>query len=563
MRHAIGVAVLGFALLSAESAAAKPRRRGDWVVGRVAAVTRNAIYFDFGARFGLRPADAVQLRIARRWSLERKFDEVGPSFSRSLRSPGERIPAVGTPARSRFRSIAATSGRKRPKALQPPLDRKTVNRLWSGVALERPERIEYRPGPQHRGKKDPRKAVSRTLAFGSLGLGYAGTLNLDSAARAASYQQLSLFSTLDVRGLLARRLSYSHRISVRLPLARDLDARPFPNSRPKLAVRRLALGVALPGIRFALGRLVGAPTPDAGLVDGATARVRLTRGLYLGAFGGLTPGIDDLLPHVDASNFGVYTSLRMGGAGAHRWTLAADLGALGSTYDGSLDRKALSGQLLFHHPRFMVDACWVLDLYAADHPSGLSGVDPSWLSARLRATPARWITLGVAYERYRLVPTREVLALGLGLEASVDTFQANLDLRPAQWLLLLVDGGLSCASEASCNAWGQLSSAFGPLFGNTDRLRLSALASRGNIFDSIGASLGYSFELVSGLDLGLSYGLYSDSYREQDHTSYRHSAGATADLMLGRRLSINLDSLLQLSDEEQLLQIVAGMLLSF
>lgn len=69
--------------------------------------------------------------------------------------------------------------------------------------------------------------------------------------------------------------------------------------------------------------------------------------------------------------------------------LSADLGALGSTYAGNIDRRALALRLRWETDALGLYGQAIVDYYGADHPSGLSSIDASFLSLEGRVTVAR------------------------------------------------------------------------------------------------------------------------------------------------------------------------------
>ena len=85
----------------------------------------------------------------------------------------------------------------------------------------------------------------------------------------------------------------------------------------------------------------------------------------------------------------------------------------GSTWQGELDRSAVSARAALVMPRAMLSALGTLDIYGDQHPSALAPVDLGRLAVDLSVDAARWLRVGGRFDRYRFVPTREALATRL------------------------------------------------------------------------------------------------------------------------------------------------------
>jgi hypothetical protein len=560
-RRIAPIMVLLLATGASSGAARGPRKRGPWVVGRVTAVTEHRVYVDLGRRFGLRREDPLEIRIpGGRW-IKLALSDLATGHGSALLPEGGPLPPRGAPARARWRPATdRQQGKDRAAAELPPVE--SLARLtarWRGVELARPTLVRHRPN-----------APSARLPLverprGSLRLEYLAQLNLGTTGP-SSYHRVGLWSDLDLPRLLTDWIDYSHRLRVRVHLARDIEGRRFQDSRPIPLVYRLRLGLGRGPLRAELGRMQGAPLPAATMVDGASARAGLTDWLSLGAFGGMLPRSEDLRPTVDASHFGGYASLRLGAAKGQRksWSMSADLGLIGTTWQGQLDRKAISAYLSFDGLGLTIEGQAALDLYADDHPSGLSGPNLSLLGASLELRPVSWLELGARFDRYRWVPTLEQIA------AFSEAFVVG---DPATSLRAFIDGqlaGITVGLQAgwdrqegdrqggeSWTAWAELMARFAALLADGDQLRIAGGVNRGHLLVGVGGRLAYLLPLADWLRGRISYGLHRDSYHETELSLWRHNVAGGIEATLGRHWLAGAEALLQSSEEERLLQLLA------
>jgi hypothetical protein len=534
---------------------AQPRKRGPWVTGKVVQLTIAGVYVNLGSRFGLRVGDEVQVRMPDHSWATQKISAVGARHAFVKVAP-DSLPPRGSPARARWRTVAPVKPEPTPGvALDPPEPLDRLAARWKGVDRARPELVEYHAPPRAR---SPR---GRGGLRGALRLEYLGLLNLASD-EPRHYNQLGLSSTLEVPRLLADWLDYAHHLRVRFHLARDLDARPFSRSRPELLVHRLRLGLHLDRVHGQIGRLVGGPLPDASVVDGASVRAKLTPSLHVGAFGGLLPRSDDLRPDVDGAHFGAYAALRLDGQSG--WTAAADAGILGSTWQGELDRRALSARAALDGPRLSLAAHAVVDLYGSDHPRRSSGAALSQLSVLAEGKAAGWLHLGARFDRYLFVPSLESLATYPDYidGRATSSARGHADVQLGARTTLGVQGGWDrqdSRDEApeSWTAWGELMLRLRGLLGGDEQLRLAALTYHGALLAGHGGRLVYLQPLSDWLSLSLDYALHRDRYAGIDGSAvWRHDAALGGEATYGRWL-LTTEARLVTSDEERLLQLLA------
>lgn len=119
-----------------------------------------------------------------------------------------------------------------------------------------------------------------------------------------------------------------------------VDARAGSQARPLVRVRELLVGYgAAPGFYGGIGRMRYAAS-TLGALDGARVRTGLGAGFSVGAFGGMLPNPLSAAPSLAAARFGVEATYSAPEAGARP---EAALVAHGSTFDGRLDERRLSG----------------------------------------------------------------------------------------------------------------------------------------------------------------------------------------------------------------------------
>ncbi|MCC6747119.1 MAG: hypothetical protein IT371_05625 [Deltaproteobacteria bacterium] len=551
----------GFSLLGASRASARkprPREAAGLLVGKVVQVTASDVYLNLGARQGLRPGQSVELTLADGGTVTLKLADVWAKGARASLPRGPRLPARGNRVTAEVLGPVASAGPpKLPvKRLPASLPAAALAAKWEGVELDPPKRVPYRLAPvsSAEGKSGERRIR------GSVRLEYAGLLDLGSAPQ-ANYHQFGLYSDLDVPRLGVDWLDYSHRLRVRYQLAKDLDARPYQGARPIPMVYRLRLGLETGRFRAEVGRTAGGPLPEAGVVDGGTARARVTDWLAVGAFGGLAPKLLTLYPGLEATRFGGYLSARLASPPRKNpWSLSADVGFVGSTYRGALDRKAVSAQVAFDLRTLSLYALATVDLYGGAHPASLGAVDLTEAVAELAADATSWLHLGLRYDRYRYVPSREALDLLPGdvtRQDPVNAVRAFFDLRLPKQLVVSVQAGFDRQGGDSWGLWGEAALRASALLAADDQLHLAFLTQQGSTLTSYGGRLRYDLPLASWLSLGGGYALHLDRFSAQEAGILRHTIFASGELLFGRHWIGGVHTETLLSGEEQALQLFA------
>jgi hypothetical protein len=549
------LAVLFVVVITASSGWAKPRKRGPWAVGKVVQLTIDGVYVDLGARFGLRSGDEIQLRSLKGSWATLKITGISTKHA-YVPVPPDALPTLGAAARAKWRKVTPPPPRPASAPLRPPEPLPQLTSRWEGVDRSRPQLVGYRPSAR-RGEGPPPRGV-----HGALRLEYLGLMNLGSD-EPQDYHQLGLSSTLEVPRLLADWLDYAHHLRVRFHLARDLDARPFGRSRPELLVYRLRFGINLHRFQAQLGRMLGASMPGASVVDGASVRAQLLPWLYVGGFGGVLPRSDDLRPDVDGSHFGAYAALRLDGRSG--WSVTGDMGVLGSTWQGELDRRAISARAAFDWSRLSLAASAVIDHYG-EHPSRTSGVELSQLSLLAEGQLTRWLRLGARFDRYLFIPTLESLATYPAefIEGgAVSSVRGHGDLQLGTQVSLGLQAGFDRQEPKtdvvdSWTFWSDLTLRLRGLLGGDEQLRVSALVYEGVVLSGFGGRLSYLQPLSDWLSLSLDYGLHRDRYAEiSDSAVLRHDAAVGSEATVGRRWLLTTEARLIASEEETLLQLLA------
>ncbi|MCA9666613.1 MAG: hypothetical protein KC503_13520 [Myxococcales bacterium] len=535
---------------------------------RVVQVTDKSVFISAGARDGLAVDDRVTVKLGEE-RVELRVASVAPNSARLDRAEDKVVPRLNSRvelpeqarARASKRAGASAAGMSsKPRTLPAPESERALAALWQGVSLE-PRRRLLRFGgtPAVRRAGESRARRMR----GTLRIEYLGNIDLSGTSDGAisSFHQLGLYSDLEVPKVFVNWLDYAHRVRLRLNFASDLDQRRFQDSRPNVLVYRLRLGINTARFRAQLGRVASAPLVGAALVDGGSARVQITRGLSIGAYGGLSPRAADLRPSTRSARFGGYASLRLS-PGQGRYALSADAGFIGTTFGGDIDRQAISARASFDSRAVSVFGSAVVDLLGSDHESGVSGPVLTWASVHAAVRPTRSLSIGARVDRYRFPLTRELIAdfgRDFSVQEAVLSGRASVDLDLTPSIRIGGGAGYQRQSVASNTGWGDASLDILSLLGDADRLRLSALASIGSSLTSYGGRLSYSAPVTDWLDLAAAYGAYADTDPGADAlTRFRQSISASVDLRVGRHISSAIDATALLSPDERVMLIFAS-----
>ena len=560
MRHR--TFILSVAALLASAAApvrASPPSEAR-VHGQVVAVTGTEVYVDFGAAAGVRVGDALFLAIG---SEEVTFDivDVAPRSARAALPAGVLPPRVGDAASAIARPVAApTLTADEP---EPPDTPENIAARWRGVDLGRPRRVAFGGDAKPAGA-----AVAGTPAMrGDIAVDYLGIYDLRGIADereplGPTYHRVQVRSSLDVAPPSMDWLDYSHRLRLRLDFEPGAPLR-FPGSRDALLVYRLRAGLTSSVLHAELGRTNAAPIPGASLVDGASVRYRVASGAYLGGFGGASPHLLDLAPALDGYRFGVYTSLRRAlGHDADRWRLSADLGFVGTTFDGAIDRRALGVRAAASTSRAWVSARALLDFYPADHPAARPSVE---LSTGTANASVRWgdcVRVSAGFDHYRTERTREALAVLPAdyLEATgFSSARGHLSVELARGLALDLRSGYRWQAADADSFWfggGMHKSA---LVLRDDRLWFGGDGYFGRYQDGGSGYVGYAFPIHPRLDIDARYRLAGYRYGEENQHLWRHWVQLGADAWLRRRLTLQVEADAHFGDEDRVLTTFASM----
>lgn len=155
-------------------------------------------------------------------------------------------------------------------------------------------------------------------------------------------------------------------------IATDLDARAGSSARPLLRVREMFLQYGRPaGFGVGLGRMRYAAS-TLGTLDGTRVRVPVGGGFSVGAFGGLLPNPLSSAPTLDAQRFGVETAYS---APESSLRPEAALVVHGSTFQGSLDERRLSGVVGLFPGRSRVGGHFEVSNFDSNNPWGASSIE--------------------------------------------------------------------------------------------------------------------------------------------------------------------------------------------
>ncbi|MCB9557919.1 MAG: hypothetical protein H6707_17535 [Deltaproteobacteria bacterium] len=518
------------------------------LAGRVLDVEQDGLYIDLGRRNGLALSDEITILVGKQ---QRRRGRVVALYRRGARvvlSGDGVLPRTGDRVRATGRAASAAKPTP-PRVKQLPTPRTDEQIDWSELESNDAPWVAYRASAQApaRAATAGNRAVFRVY--------YGGAFNLSDLAQ-RHYQQIAISSDLDLPSLAGGYLSYSHRLRLQFDIAGDKDVRPYSAGRPVLRVHRLRAGLHLGPFAAQLGRFLPMPLAEAPLIDGGAAQARIGRLVTVGAFGGLQPGALNLRPAAEASAFGAFVALD----GGTSWRYRAAVAVLGSTFDGAIDRRAaaLEGSLV--GPTTSIYTRGTLELFAADNAFGRSTVSLSAASVDLESKATDWLRLRGRFDYFRLTPTRELLEL---LPEDIFNLPATLSARGgaifelSSWDLA-AEFGVEQQSQQPMTFWSELSSGLNGLFGEADRLQLSALFAASLPLYNVGGGIDYRFAIGERSSASLRYALYRGIYRDEvASTAWSHYASATLDTHLASRLMLGTECAFETSTTHRLLLVLA------
>ena len=537
------------------SAQAAPVVEGGQVKGRVVQVTATDVYVDFGATHGVRKGDRVQVSVGRQ-EIEVSVLDVWKSGARCSLASDQPIPRIGADAGAGARAPTPpprSGWRKRRLARPKPLP--TLLAKWNGISLERPRLVTYGQSQGIASDAEPESGIRGLVA-----LEYMGQIDPRADRLEKQYHQIALRSDLDVPSLLGGRLDYSHRLRLRYDLAPDLDMRPFAQSRSLVRIYRLRAGFHLGGVHGAVGRTQVGAVPQAGLIDGASVRTKLAHGLSVGAWAGAAPRITDLAPAGGALGFGAYGSYRHQLDNRERTRIAVDGGFLGTTYDGALDRRALSLRGSLTEADRWLHGQLVLDFLAPTRPS----VEPSlmYLDAGMRLADRVRATL--RFDQVRSLRTAEAFASGLLPPGYLSTVAftsmragarvevaPGIDVHARAGVRLRAEGASSLTSNATVRARG--------VFWTDDHASFGLDGALGTYIDGMAVRLGYSLPVHRRLELSTGYRFYGYRYGGENQRLFIHQPSLSLDGRMPLGLHGHLDIDGYLGDEQLVVAVFSSL----
>ena len=581
---------LGFVLLlwASVAAAQDPVSKSIEVRSHVVTVTSREVYLDRGRKAGLRAGDRASIALPNGSHFEARVADVAEKAARIPLEESQALPIRGAkvivfvtpPDTSTMASTASapppTDKGKSPAqvASKPSTLKKRraaksdsdLARLWRGVDLS--PKIATRKSVAAKAKA---KDVAKFSASGTLRAEYLGTFNFGEAPQ-EHYQEVGLYSQLALKNLGVANLNYTHRLRLRLHLAHDLDVRPFPASRASMLVYQLQLAYRRGPFAAQLGRIYASPTTASDAVDGAAVAASPWPWLTLGAYGGLQPRLSDLVPSADGSHFGGHVAFHLGEEPAlgGDWSIAGHVGFVGSTWQGQVDRKAISTQLLFNHRMVSFFADAVVDFYAKNPALDLPTASLTTLSAQATVTPRDWLRFGVRFDRYRQQLTLEMLntlPTDYLTTPPVHVAGAWINVDFPREVSLAVHGGWSLQGDSGHTGWTQTTAQICSLLVSADRLHLSFATHHGQLLSRFGGRAGYEIPLLQKVSLGLGYGLdfdsYDDQYNNTNWTGLRHNASLDLEWLFARRWTASVEALAVWGEEEMMLQALSTVAFHF
>lgn len=513
------------------------------VQGRVVQVTASEVFIDVGASHGIEAGDIVTIGVTPQ-SVQVQVLDVSASHARCRLNARDRIPGVGATVSAAKKFVAKPQERYRTRHLAKPRRVDELLANWRGLSFDRPVKIAY----GQESVQDSERLADRRIR-GALAVEYAGLIDPRADRRDRQYHQFALRSDLDVPSFFGGRLNYQHRLRMRTDVAPDLDSRPFALSRSILRIYRMQVGFRLDGWHGAVGRtLVGMPgasLPGGGLIDGVNVRTRVADKLHVGAWVGTAPRINDLFPTGDTLSFGVFGSMRRELQNRMRTRVAIDGGFLGTTFDGVLDRQALSVRASVSETDRWMHGQIILDVNAPTRPT----IEPSFAFIDAGIRMANSVRAVVRFEHVRSLRTaeaRNALPPGYLSTEAFTSVQTSVSMRVTPGLYLAARAGWRAIAEGVGNLTASVDARAQGLWLADDRISLGIAGALGSHVDGYAMRANYTLPLHRRVDISAGYRFSGYRYRGYIYGDttlrlYRHQPSLSLDGRVSRRLHGHLD----------------------
>lgn len=438
------IALIALALVLALAASARAEERRGLVTG----ARRGVVYVSWGSMDGV--VSGTRLQVA------------GMSTILEATEVGERqcsAKVVQGVAPSRGAQVVAPPPPKADVVRKPPKTLPEPRHLPKGAGEETVATLRALPREKVTFKAPDGGPVEReTTVHGDLQVSYVGIFDTAPDARQdMDLHAVRVRNRLDVEGIAGEPVAWQHDIGFRGDFGPSLSERPGSRSRPWVEVRRAAISWTPSLLSLSGGRLALPLAVQGGLLDGASVSAEVAEGAHLGAYGGLSPDLLDLVPAADIGRFGVDFDW-LGDLGDVQVGLTGALG--GSTWQGSLDRTALSLSTSVYWQQWLtVFADATLDAYTDFNPAGRPVVDLSDAFVVARTQPVPWLSIDAHYAFHREVLTRELADLLPDLadippvtEPMQSAFLQTTFI-PLPWLSVSQSAGLGFGNEWSEGLW--------------------------------------------------------------------------------------------------------------
>ena len=516
------------------------------VTGSVVSITATEIYIDIGLKQGVRVDDLVQISTKTGNPISVELNDVWAEGARAHLAANQIYPIIGARVTVTIPGGRAPKPDATPRPLPLPLSAQTMAPRWDGVDLHRHQRVSFRPATTHEViPTDPEELrVHGTVGIESVAL-------WNPLSKLALYNQFSLRSDLDIGGIggpWGSQIDYSHRLRLRYDLATDISSRRFTRSRHLARIRRLRVGFTRGGLHADIGRSGTVPVPDVGIIDGVAIRHRLRESdsgfLDVGAWAGARPRIDDLYPTVSALGFGVFSAFRKNLDQAKQRDLAIDVGLIGSTYDGQLDRRALAVAGSLTEPKRWVHTQVVLDLNRPQSDPSRPSVEPTSFFVDIGSRLTRNIRASARIDHVRSLRTAEALAqlpIGYLSTAAFSSVRGTVSWQLRRGLSVDSRAGWRLAAEGSSSLWSSASVRASGIFFGDDHASISIDGSLGHYIDGASVRTRYSLPLFDNFDVTAGYRFHGYRYGGENARLWMHQPSLSLESSLPASLYGSLD----------------------
>jgi len=426
---------------------------------RVTYVTPEAVYFEGGARDGLRPGDKVWVLRNGRKVMQIEVKYVAEHSACCVLETGQQE-NVGESGSVRVGdvilwSIPRQGFLERTKPSEEDTQRQALpSPPQKAQAVSVQQKQPLRP---RRSAKDVVRGQVSVQAFGQH----------DNGAQRFDFFEHSTYLRLDLRPRGGHPWRFATRVrssqNYRPLGARDRRRQPLLHRVYEVF---LEYAPSQGPMEITLGRMLRSEMRGVGYLDGVAVTYRLRERCKVGLFGGLQPEPYRSGFRTDERKLGAFllVNTKMG----HRAEVTLAAAGIGRYVHREVSREYLTGEVDFAFARrlSLTQYCEIdLNRFWRRHATGRA-VDLSNASINVTYSPSSWLTLGGSYDTRRLVRSWETRSLADSLfdDALRQGWRVSVSLQPSPFTRFAIDGGLQRHKDSpDVYSMGLLASVSNPL----------------------------------------------------------------------------------------------------